>query len=241
MIEVCDHRVLREFDQEVRQVLGPGSLPEYTVEPKPLGIPVLLAYEKGSLSGAVTKGDPFGGEDVTPNVKTILTVPLNIESTIAGKAPPDHLEVWGIVYTEGSSEDQPEPISVSARQEVAASLIQADLKITARRPLNLFCFGAEREAELRKQIGVESHLELMLMLQDWGFRVNRPHIKRCAGISAVFEAIRLIEGQRERSLYEVDGAIVQLNPLEKRSAIEAALHHEAVIAYGFKTNPETDP
>lgn len=234
MIEVCDHRGLGEFDQEVRQVLGPGSLPEYTVEPKPLGIPVLLSYKKGSLSGAATKGDPFEGKDVTPNVKTILTVPLSVESTIAGKAPPDHLEVWGIVYMERSSEDNPGTSPFSTRQGVAALLLQDDLKITARHPLNLFCFGAEREAELRTHIGVESHLELMLMLQDWGFRVNRPHIKRCAGISAVIEAIRRIEGDRGRSLYEVDGALVQLDSLAERGAVEAAMRHEGIIAYGFK-------
>lgn len=239
MLEVSDQGALIEIDQRVRQVLGPDSLPEYTVEPRPSGIPVLFVYDRGSLTGAVTKGDPFGGKDVTRNVKTILSVPLSIDTAIAGIRPPDRLEVWGTVYSEEGPEGKPDPTAISASDAVAAALIEADLRVTARRPLNLFCHGAERETEVSKPIGIESHYELMLMLQNWGFRVNRPRISRCADISAVIETIRWIKEEPGRFPYEVDGALVQVNPISQRAAIEAALGQEGVIAYGFKACPKT--
>jgi DNA ligase (NAD+) len=229
MLEVFNLRDIEDIDQGIRNVIGPGLSPEYTVEPRPSGIPVLLAYRGGSLSGAVTKRGPLGGKDVTRNIKTILTVPLSIDSAIGHKRPPDNLEVWGIAYDEGSSKNL-----LKSEDSMAASLVGADLKAIARRSLNLFCFGASGEPELGKQIGVVSHYELMLLLQDWGFRVNRPQISRCADISAVFETIRRIEESKGQYPYEVDGALVQVNPLPQRAAIEAAaLTHGGVIAFMF--------
>lgn len=234
MLEIPDHKGLREFDRSVRQILGPGSSPEYMVEPRPSGIPILLVYDKGGLSGAAIKGGDSDGEDVTRTVKTILTVPLAIDPTLAGKAPPDRLEVQGIVYSEVRPEGAPGSPPVPTRREVASFLLAADLRVAARQPLNLFCFGAEREGELIRETGAETHFDLMLMLQGWGFRVNRPHIKRCPDISAVVETVRLIEREREKSLFPVDGALVQLNRVAERVAVETALHQEGIVAYAFE-------
>ena len=233
MLKISNFTEIRNIDQSIREVLGPGSLPEYTVEPFPSGVPILILYERGTFSTVFTKGDLFGGQDVTGNVKTILTVPLSIHSILAGKEPPVHLEVWGIVYAEADAV-RSNAVYGSMRDMVSASLIGADVRDAARRPLNMFCYGAEREFELSKHLGADSHFEVMLMLQDWGFRVNKPHIRLCSGISDVIQAIRLIEEQRASSSYELGGAIVQLNLLAQRSAIETALHRTGVIAYGFK-------
>jgi DNA ligase (NAD+) len=239
MLEVTDQRGLQEFDRAIRHVLGTGS-PEYTVEPRPSGVQVVLAYDRGSLSGAVAGGDRFQGEDVLRNVKTILTVPLFIGSVVSCSVPPEHMKVWGVVYDERSAQ-RGLPPAESGAGAVAAALIGADLRVTARRPLNLFCFGAERESELGAQVGVGSHYELMLMLQDLGFRVNRPHISRCSDISAVIETISSIEEQAHRSPYEVDGALVQVNPLAQRATIEGALGHQGIVAYGFRHRKSSEP
>lgn len=232
MLEISDFEEIRNMDRAIREALGPGILPEYTVEPIPAGVPVQLVYERGTLSRVFTKGDLFGGEDVTANVKTILTVPLSIQSG-AGKEPPVRLEVLGTVYVEKDAVRE-DPASGSIQDIVSASLIGVDVRVTARCPLNMFCHGAEREPELGGEMGVASHFEVMLMLQDWGFRVNKPHIRICSGISEVIHAIGLIEEQRGSAPYEVNGGMVQLNLLAHRSTSETASQRDEVIIYGFK-------
>jgi NAD-dependent DNA ligase len=177
----------------------------------------------------------LGRHDVTRNVKTILTVPLNIHSILAGKEPPVRLEVWGIVYVERDA-DPSYGIHGSMQDMDSAFLIGADVRDTARHPLNMFCYGAEQESELVRHIGAESHFEVMLMLQDWGFRVNKPHIRLCTGSSDVIQAVRLIEEQRESSSYELNGAMVQLNLMAHRSAIENDSDGKGVVEYVFKAS-----
>jgi DNA ligase (NAD+) len=208
---------IRGFDRELRALLGPESVPEYTVEPRVSGVEVILFYEKGTLCRAMTRSDPSGGSDVTPNIRTILTVPLEILSVPGVKAPPDRMEVWGIAYLESVEKPGKGP---GAKAAVAASLVGADLRETARRPYNLFCCGVERAPEVGACLGVETHYEIMLALQDMGFRVNRPHIRHCAGLSAVIENICAVKEQRGALPYEVDGAILQVNSLTQRRALE---------------------
>ena len=232
MLRISDLRKIEEFDRGIREVLGPDSLPGYTVEPIPSGVPILLLYERGALSAVFTKGALAGGQDITRNVKTILSVPLNLHSILAGKEPPARLEVWGTVYVERNAVKGDIGYE-SMRDMVSASLIGADVRDTARVPLNMFCHGAEQEFELSRYIGAASHFEVMLMLQDWGFRVNKPHIRFCSGITEVIQAIRTVEEQKESS-YELDGAVVQINLLAQRSAVETASDLKGVIQYEIK-------
>lgn len=234
MLQISNLEEIRNIDQNIREVLGPGSVVGYTVEPVPSGVPVLLLYEEGILTAAHTRGDLYGNEDVTRNVKTILTVPLSIHSILARKEPPGRLGVWGVVYIEKDAAAKLDAPYGSMRDVVSASLIGADVKVTARCPLNIFCYGAEREFEMSRHLGVETHFEIMQIVQSWGFRVNKPHIRLCSGISEVINAIRLIEEQSGSSSYELNGAMVQLNLLTQRSAIETKLHHDGVMAYEFR-------
>ncbi|PKN29631.1 MAG: hypothetical protein CVU64_07300 [Deltaproteobacteria bacterium HGW-Deltaproteobacteria-21] len=232
MLRISDLGEIEEFDRRIREVLGPDSLPEYTVEPIPSGVPILLLFERGALSTVFTKGARVGGQDVTRNVKTILSVPLSLHSLLAGKEPPARLEVWGTVYAERNAVKADIGYE-SMRDMVSASLIGADMRDAARFPLDMFCHGAEQEIELSRYIGAASHFEVMLMLQDWGFRVNKPHIRLCSGITEVIQAIRTVEEQKESS-YELDEAVVQLNLLAQRSAVEAASDLKGVIEYEIK-------
>ena len=232
MLRISDLEEIEEFDRRIREVLGPDPLPEYTVEPIPSGVPILLLFERGALSTVFTKGPRVGDQNVTRNVKTILSVPLSLHSLLSGKEPPARLEVWGTVYAERNAVKADIGYE-SMRDMVCASLIGADMRDTARFPLNMFCHGAEQEIELSRYIGATTHFEVMLMLQDWGFRVNKPHIRLCSGITEVIQAIRTVEEQNESS-YELDGAVVQLNLLAQRSAVEAASDLKGVIEYAFK-------
>jgi DNA ligase (NAD+) len=216
--EVFREGEIREFDRRIRLLLGPESIPEYTVEPHVVGIEVKLVYEKGSLTQAMTQGRSGAWRDVTPNIKTILTVPLDLVPISGGVPPPDRLEVGGGAYLEHTGER--ERAICTTRKTVAASLIGADLKETARRPYNFFCYGADREPELGTRFGVETHYEVMLALQNLGFRINRPHIRHCLDLSGVIENISAVKGLRGTLAYDVDGALIQVNPLTQRRALE---------------------
>ena len=227
---------VRAFDLEVRSILGPAPIPEYTIEPRVCGVEVSLFYEKGVLARATTRSDPQEAIDVTPNIRTILTVPLEL-STIKGvKKPPDRMEVWGIAYLESRDAVREKPCS--AREDVAASLVRADLKETARRPYNLFCYGVEREPEVGACFGVETHYEIMLELQNLGLRINRPHIRHCLDLSAVIENICAVKEQRNELPYGVDGAVIQVNPLAQRRALEEK-GAEPVFMLGFECSGST--
>ncbi len=231
--EISEEREIRDFDQRIRKILGPDSSPEYTVEPRACGIPVLLFYESGCLSRAITQGDFHGGEEITPNIKTMLSVPLNITDVLGDEMPPDHLEVRGTVYMEKAAMRQA-PALAALKDEVVASLIRTDLRITAKRPLNIFCYGAERESDLG--LAVRTHYDLMVVLQEWGFRVNRPHITKCPDLSSLIRSLRAIEEQRGQFPFGVDGAVVQVDPMKQRAAIsDVEAGSEPIVIYAFES------
>ena len=91
---------LIDFDARIKKFLGDSSGVEYAVEPKIDGLAVEIVYQNGSLAVASTRGDGYVGEDVTANIKTILTVPLKLTQNKIAPSPPDLLEVRGEVYME---------------------------------------------------------------------------------------------------------------------------------------------
>ena len=182
------------FDARIRRFLKQDSPIEYTVEPKMDGLAVGLVYEKGNLAVAATRGDGYTGENITGNIKTILTVPLTLFGN--GEAlVPELLEVRGEVYmeTRAFAELNRErirkhlPVFANPRNAAAGSLRQLDPRITAKRPLNMFCYGAGR----LKGPAFETHYELMVYLQMLGLRVNRPHLKICRDTGEVLSLIHI--------------------------------------------------
>ena len=91
---------IRDFDARIKRFLKDDSAIEYTVEPKIDGLAVELVYENGALTVASTRGDGYVGENVTRNIRTILTVPLTLTQPKNDEPVPDLLEVRGEVYME---------------------------------------------------------------------------------------------------------------------------------------------
>src|SRR3990167_2854950 len=133
------------FDERVRERLGVTQAIEYVCEPKLDGVAVSLRYEKGVLIRAATRGDGATGEDITENIRTIQSVPLRLR----GKNYPKIVEVRGEVYMpkkgflalNARSQKKDEKIFVNPRNAAAGSLRQLDPRITALRPLAIFCYG----------------------------------------------------------------------------------------------------
>lgn len=222
--EVCDF---------VDRVKAEGA-GEFTVEPKIDGLSVSLVYENGVLVQGSTRGDGFIGEDITPNIKTIRSIPLNIPE----KLP--LLEVRGEVYMPKKSfgelcelqEKNGEPLPKNPRNAAAGSLRQKDSKITASRKLDIFCFNIQR-IEGKE---LKTHSESLEFIKDMGFHVI-PDIRVCHTADEIIERIEEI-GQMRRSLpFDIDGAVVKVNDLALRNEI-GATSKVPKWAVAFKYPPE---
>ncbi len=240
-----DEGELRDFDARIKRLLGDVQHIEYTVEPKIDGLAVELVYEKGSLRVASTRGDGYVGEDVTPNIKTILSVPLTLRQKKRGIPVPELLEVRGEVYMEKEAfkklnkerEEKGLPLFANPRNAAAGSIRQLDPRITARRPLNIFCYGI---GEISDLYGIKSQYELMLQLQEWGLRVNRPYIRLCSSVEEVIDYCVYLEEIRDGFPYEIDGAVIKVNSLELQARLGTkARSPRWAVAYKFSPVQET--
>ncbi len=235
---------LTDFDKRVKRFLGDSTPIEYTVEPKIDGLAVEIVYKRGSFTVASTRGDGYVGEDITANIKTILTVPLKLTQRKGIPSPPDLLEVRGEVYMEtaafeklnrGRLQKSLSPFA-NPRNAAAGSLRQLDHRITVKRPLNMFCYGIGTITEP----SFDTYYEMMLALQKWGFRVNRPHINLCGSIRDVIACCHDIEEKRHQFYYEIDGAVIKVNRLDLQARLGMKSRSPRwAIACKFKPTQET--
>jgi len=228
-----------DFYERAKKFLRDDTSIDYTVEPEIDGLAVELVYKKGALSVVSTRGDGLVGENVTPNIRTILSVPLTLIEPADGKPIPDLLEVRGEVYMETDkfenlNRDRIErgfPAFTNPRNAAADSLTQLDPRITAKRPLNMFCFGI---GEMSGPT-FSTQYELMVVLQQWGFRVNRPYIRVCSTISEVIDYCHHLEETRDQFPFEIDGAVVKVNQLDLQAKLGVKSRHPRwALALKFK-------
>jgi DNA ligase (NAD+) len=205
---------------------------------------VEAVYEKGRLTVASTRGNGVVGENITANLKTLLDVPMTMLELSTGRPAPSLLEVRGEVYMEREDFEalnrdrlaQGLSPFANPRNAAAGSLRQLDPRVTARRPLRMFCYGVgtlEGDA-------FDTHWDQMMAIQAWGFRVNRPHIRLCSGPEEVIAYCRELEDKREGFPYEIDGAVVKIDRLEIRERLGTVSRSPRwAIAWKFKPTQET--
>lgn len=228
--DVFDVDEVKAFVERVKEE-GAG---EFTVEPKIDGLSVSLVYENGVFTRGATRGDGFIGEDITPNLKTIRSIPLNIPE----KLP--LLEVRGEVYMPKKSfgelcelqEKNGEPLPKNPRNAAAGSLRQKDSKITASRKLDIFCFNIQR-AEGKD---FKTHSESLEFIKNAGFKVI-PDIKVCHTAEEIIERINEIGQMRQSLPFDIDGAVVKVNDIALRNEI-GATSKVPKWAVAFKYPPE---
>jgi DNA ligase (NAD+) len=235
-----DDQAIVDFDGKIQGLLANRALQiAYTVEPKIDGLTVELVYEKGGLTVASTRGDGYVGEDVTMNVKTILTVPLTLVSFMGPNPVPEYLEVMGEVYMEGPAfvllnEEQSRkglPPFANPRQAAVESLRQLDARITAKRDLSMFCHGIGRlEGE-----APATQYDLMVALQLWGLRVNRPNLKVCKNVQETIDYCHHLESIRDEFPYDLEGAVIKVNRRDLQADLGATSGIPRwALAYLFK-------
>jgi DNA ligase (NAD+) len=231
-----------EFDRRIKKNLKTDEEIAYTVEPKLDGVAVELVYENGRLLTASTRGDGINGEVITPNVKTIQSVPIVLED---GTAPtlPSRLEARGEVFIslEGFKRlneerlDQNLPVFANPRNATAGSLRQLDSRITAKRPLEIFFYGVGIVTDLF----LESHWETLHKLESLGFRIN-PHIRPKITIKEAIDYYKELDAKRHQLPYDIDGMVIKVDslPLQRQLGTTSRSPRWAV-AYKFKALQET--
>jgi len=230
-----------EFDERLKRFLKTTDEFDYVLEPKMDGCAVALVYENGRLTTGSTRGDGYRGENVTQNLKTIHTIPLGLLT--AGEPAPELLEVRGEVYMDLPEFKQynaerlarGEPAFANPRNAAAGSLRQLDPKITAARPLKIYCYGV---GEVRGR-NFDTHWEVLQTLQQWGLRVN-PLIERCRGIEAAIAHHRDLEHRRHGLPYEIDGMVIKVDPLVLQERLGAKSRSPRwALAYKFAATQAT--
>jgi len=203
---------IREFDQRIKKVLGlpPEGTISYVCEPKMDGLAVELIYTDGILTVASTRGDGISGEDVTENIRTIRSLPLRL----SGERIPRLLEVRGEVFLSleafqqinAEKEENGDAPFANPRNAAAGSLRQLDPRITARRPLSIFCYapGVIEDADC------ESQQDFFTAIAGWGLPVN-PLVRPAAGIEAAVGFYEDMQQQREFLPYEIDGTVIKVD------------------------------
>jgi DNA ligase (NAD+) len=215
---------------------------EYCVELKMDGVAVELIYEGGHFITGSTRGDGFVGENVTQNLKTVKSIPLSLIPW-KEKPRPSRLEARGEVYLPIKSfqelnrqrEQNGEPLFANPRNAAAGSLRQLDSSITAKRPLDIFCYGV---GQVSGQ-SFETQWGLLESLHHWGLKVN-PNRKQCRRIEEVLEFHQELNESREKLPYEIDGVVIKVNsiPLQERLGTIARSPRWA-LAYKFKPKQVT--
>src|ERR1700674_487500 len=237
------YETLGDFDRRVRQGSGREKI-EYIAEHKFDGLSISLQYVDGGLARGVTRGDGRTGEDVTPNVKTIRSIPLRVELAALKKLKlPPSFEVRGEVLMTRKSfeamnrqqEESGGKIFVNPRNAAAGSVRVLDPSITARRRLEFFAYYLLVDGE----VPFAKHSESLEALKQLRFRASEDW-KLCDGIEQVYKYCDAWEPKREELPYEIDGVVIKVNSL----GIQRELGYTAkaprwAIAYKYPARQET--
>ena len=206
-----------EFDARIRKSAEENGIKEvnYVVETKIDGLSAALEYKQGKFVRGATRGNGLVGEDVTQNLKTVKTIPMEIKDKI-------DITVRGEVFISKKDfenlneerEKNEEELFANARNAAAGSLRQLDSKISASRPLDIYIFNVQ-EIEGKE---FNSHYEELNYLKEQGFNVN-PVLIPCKTLKEVKEAINKIGEMRDSLTYGIDGAVIKVDNLKFREIL----------------------
>lgn len=206
-----------EFDARIRKSAEENGIKEvnYVVETKIDGLSAALEYKQGKFVKGATRGNGLVGEDVTQNLKTVRTIPMEIKDKI-------DITVRGEVFISKKDfenlneerEKNEEELFANARNAAAGSLRQLDSKISASRPLDIYIFNVQ-EIEGKE---FNSHYEELNYLKEQGFNVN-PVLIPCKTLKEVKEAINKIGEMRDSLTYGIDGAVIKVDNLKFREIL----------------------
>ncbi|UII75585.1 NAD-dependent DNA ligase LigA [Flagellimonas sp. HMM57] len=222
---------LEDWEKRIQRILG-GVEVEFTCELKYDGASISLTYEEGKLVKAVTRGDGFQGDDVTTNIKTIKSVPLQL----TGDYPPK-FDIRGeiILTLEGFAKMNQERLAngeeayMNPRNTASGSLKLQDSALVAKRPLECLLYSITG-----KNLKITSQFEVLDKARSWGFKV--PTVaKLCKTTQEVMDFVEYWDIHRHDLPYETDGVVIKVNSLRHQDELGyTAKAPRWAMAYKFK-------
>jgi DNA ligase (NAD+) len=223
---------LLDWEIRLQKVLGDVPL-EYTCELKYDGASISITYENGKLTRAVTRGDGFQGDDVTNNIKTIKSIPLQLKGTF-----PDKFDIRGeiILPFAGFEKMNQELIEIgetpysNPRNTASGSLKLKESAEVAKRPLECLLYFL-----IGNNLNISTQFESLEAARKWGFKVPNES-KLAKNISEVFEFIEFWDKKRHDLPYETDGVVVKVNSFEHQAELGyTSKSPRWAMAYKFKS------
>ena len=222
---------LEDWEKRIHKGLGDIEV-EFTCELKYDGASISLTYEDGKLIKAVTRGDGFQGDNVTTNIKTINSVPLQLK----GDYPPK-FDIRGEIVlpfegfakmNEQRIENGEEPY-MNPRNTASGSLKLQDSAAVAKRPLDCLLYGI-----VGQKTGVTSQWQMLEKARDWGFKV--PTVaKLCKTTAEVMDFVEHWDVHRHDLPYETDGVVIKVNSLQQQEELgHTSKSPRWAMAYKFK-------
>jgi len=206
---------VRAWHDRIRRLLPPDTPLDFVVEPKFDGLTVVLTYRDGVLEQGATRGNGEIGDDVTPNVRTVRSIPLRIPVNPREPAPPGRLIVRGeVLFLKKDFEKLNErqiseglPPYANPRNTASGALKQKDARITASRPLTAFCYSiVDADSDVP-----DTQWETLQYLKALGFQIADDVARRFDTLDEALEYIESFHSRRHDLPYETDGLVIKVN------------------------------
>lgn len=212
--KVFDEADLQSFEARLKKRLEADSTIQYSCEPKVDGIAVSLLYIDGILERAATRGDGIVGEDITHNVRTIRSIPLQLKP----KKKNTVIEIRGEIFLDKDgfrqlnelAEKEGSKIFVNPRNTAAGAIRQLDPKKSAKIPLKMYCYSVGLVQGIKLP---ETLSGIFSLIERWGLPVN-PDRSVEKGIDACLQYCLALLAKRNKLSYEIDGAVLKVDELE---------------------------
>ncbi|GAC1683631.1 MAG: NAD-dependent DNA ligase LigA [Ktedonobacteraceae bacterium] len=219
--------------QKRAQAILPNATFSYVCELKIDGLAMALTYEKGRLMIGASRGDGLVGEDWTPNIRTIRTIPQHLR----GEHIPDRVEVRGEIYMSTRSfeklneEMHDNKLFANPRNAAAGSLRQKDPRVTASRHLDFFGY----QIGYIQGMDIENQWDALNHIREWGFSVN-PHVHLARSMEEVIAFCNQWEQKRFDLPYEIDGVVIKINDFSQQQEL-GSVARDPRWAIAFKYPP----
>ena len=227
---------IEEWIERIKKRIGPVPL-SFTCELKFDGASINLTYENGMLTRAATRGDGVQGDDVTQNIKTLPTVPLQLRGDY-----PDFFEIRGEVVLpweafhalNAQKEVAGEPLYKNPRNTASGSLKLQDSSLVAARGLECYSY-----AIAGNDLPFKTQFEVLDQARSWGFRVPQS-AQECYSKEAIFDFLSYWDQKRTELPYEIDGVVIKVNELKWQDQLgTTAKSPRWAIAYKFQAEQVT--
>ncbi|MBW6483688.1 MAG: NAD-dependent DNA ligase LigA [Vicingaceae bacterium] len=225
---------IADFENRIKKLID-GEI-EYVCELKYDGVAIGITYKNGKLFRAVTRGDGVQGDNITENVKTIRSIPLQLNGDF-----PEEFEIRGEIFMphkvfeqlNKEKEEIGEQLYANARNTASGTIKMQDSAVVAQRKLDSYLYFV-----LGENLPFTTHLEAINKAKAWGFKVpleENNFIKKCNSIDEIFEFINYWDTARHQLDFDIDGVVIKVNSYNKQQELGmTAKSPKWAIAYKFK-------